>query len=50
MRVLLVEDEPTRRIALRRLREQAYVVDLAADGESAIFWPRRPTTMPSSST
>ncbi len=38
MRVLLVEDEPhaARMLALG-LREQAYAVDVAADGEAAIF-------------
>ena len=38
MRVLLVEDEPNAaRVLLKGLREQAYAVDLAADGETAIF-------------
>ena len=38
MRVLLVEDEP--RVAhfiSKGLREQSYAVDVAADGESALF-------------
>jgi DNA-binding response OmpR family regulator len=38
MRVLLVEDEPhAAQVLAKGLREQAYAVDLAADGESAIF-------------
>jgi DNA-binding response OmpR family regulator len=38
MRVLLVEDEPTAAHVLAKgLREQAYAVDLAADGDTAIF-------------
>jgi DNA-binding response OmpR family regulator len=38
MRVLLVEDEPTAaRVLAKGLREQTYAVDLAADGETAIF-------------
>src|SRR5882672_1277734 len=38
MRVLLVEDEPTAAHVLAKgLREHAYAVDLAADGEAAIF-------------
>jgi len=38
MRVLLVEDEPrAAEVLAKGLREQAYAVDLAADGESAIF-------------
>ena len=38
MRVLLVEDEPDAADLLAKgLREQAYAVDLAADGETAIF-------------
>src|SRR5262245_26479142 len=38
MRVLLVEDEPSAAHVLSKgLREQAYAVDLAADGETAIF-------------
>jgi DNA-binding response OmpR family regulator len=38
MRVLLVEDEPTAAHVLAKgLREQTYAVDLAADGEAAIF-------------
>jgi DNA-binding response OmpR family regulator len=38
MRVLLVEDEPTAARALARgLREEAYAVDLAADGDAALF-------------
>src|SRR3954469_15701104 len=37
MRVLLVEDEPSAAHVLAKgLREQAYAVDVAADGESAI--------------
>lgn len=36
MRILLVEDEPdAARILARGLREQAYAVDVAADGETA---------------
>jgi DNA-binding response OmpR family regulator len=38
MRVLLVEDEPNAAIVLAKgLREQTYAVDLAADGEAAVF-------------
>jgi len=38
MRVLLVEDEPAAaRMLSKGLREQAYAVDLAGDGEAALF-------------
>src|SRR5205809_3141445 len=38
MRVLLVEDEPTAaQVLAKGLREQTYAVDVASDGESAIF-------------
>ena len=38
MRVLLVEDEPHAAAVLAKgLREQAYAVDLAADGDTAVF-------------
>src|SRR5215468_7597047 len=38
MRVLLVEDEPrAAAIVAKGLREHAYAVDIAADGEAAIF-------------
>src|SRR6202521_2175516 len=38
MRVLLVEDEPNAAHVLAKgLREQAYAVDLAGDGETALF-------------
>src|SRR5581483_1659235 len=38
MRVLLVEDEPhAAQVLAKGLREQAYAVDLAADGEKALF-------------
>jgi two-component system copper resistance phosphate regulon response regulator CusR len=38
MRVLLVEDEPSAaHLIAKGLREQAYAVDLAADGAAAIF-------------
>src|SRR5262245_12940341 len=38
MRILLVEDEPdAARMIAKGLREQAYAVDVAADGESACF-------------
>ena len=38
MRVLLVEDEPNAAHVLAKgLREQSYAVDLAADGEAAVF-------------
>jgi two-component system copper resistance phosphate regulon response regulator CusR len=38
MRILLVEDEPTAaRMLAKGLREQTYAVDLAPDGETAIF-------------
>src|SRR5438309_10583065 len=38
MRVLLVEDEPTAaKVLARGLREQTYAVDVATDGEAAIF-------------
>ena len=52
MRVLLVEDEPNAAHVLAKgLREQAYAVDVAADGERGdLSGRRRPTTTPSSST
>jgi DNA-binding response OmpR family regulator len=38
MRVLLVEDEPNAALVLAKgLREQAYAVDVASDGDAAIF-------------
>src|SRR5213595_1469900 len=38
MRVLLVEDEPSAAHVLAKgLREQTYAVDVAADGETALF-------------
>jgi len=38
MRILLVEDEPTAAHVLAKgLREQSYAVDVAADGDAAIF-------------
>jgi len=38
MRILLVEDEPdAARMVAKGLREQAYAVDVVADGESACF-------------
>jgi DNA-binding response OmpR family regulator len=38
VRVLLVEDEPNAaRVLVKGLREQAYAVDIAADGETALF-------------
>ncbi len=38
MRVLLVEDEPhAANVLAKGLREQAYAVDLASDGDTAIF-------------
>jgi two-component system copper resistance phosphate regulon response regulator CusR len=38
MRLLLVEDEPAAvRVLERGLREQAYAVDVATDGEAALF-------------
>lgn len=38
MRILLVEDEPSAaHLVAKGLREQAYAVDVATDGESAIF-------------
>jgi DNA-binding response OmpR family regulator len=38
MRVLLVEDEPNAaRVLAKGLREQAYAVDVAGDGEAALF-------------
>jgi DNA-binding response OmpR family regulator len=38
MRVLLVEDEPSAaHVIAKGLREHAYAVDLAADGEAALF-------------
>jgi len=38
MRVLLVEDEPgAARVLAKGLREQAYAVDVAADGDAALF-------------
>src|SRR3954449_10717529 len=38
MRVLLVEDEPAAaQVLAKGLREQAYAVDIAGDGDSAVF-------------
>src|SRR5258708_37628755 len=38
MRILLVEDEPAAAHVLAKgLREQSYAVDVAADGDAAIF-------------
>ena len=38
MRVLLIEDEPNAaRVLAKGLREQAYAIDVAADGETALF-------------
>lgn len=38
MRVLLIEDEPhAAQVLAKGLREQAYAVDVAADGETALF-------------
>src|SRR5947207_4346940 len=38
MRVLLVEDEPqAAQVLAKGLREQAYAVDIAADGDTALF-------------
>ena len=38
MRILLVEDEPSAaRVLAKGLREQAYAVDLASDGDAALF-------------
>src|SRR6266853_535345 len=38
MRLLLVEDEPNAaRVLAKGLREQTYAVDLAVDGEAALF-------------
>ena len=38
MRILLVEDEPAAaRVLAKGLREQAYAVDVAADGDAALF-------------
>src|ERR1043166_5293265 len=38
MRVLLVEDEPqAAQVLAKGLREQTYAVDLAADGDTAVF-------------
>src|SRR5205823_1903358 len=38
MRILLVEDEPpAAQVLAKGLREQAYAVDVAADGEAALF-------------
>jgi two-component system, OmpR family, copper resistance phosphate regulon response regulator CusR len=38
MRVLLVEDEPAAALVLAKgLREQSYAVDVAADGDAAVF-------------
>ena len=42
MRVLLVEDEPSAAHVLAKgLREQTYAVDVAGDGETALFLVRR---------
>ena len=49
MRILLVEDEPdAARMIAQGLREQAYAVDVVADGEAALFQARWPTTTRSS--
>ena len=38
MRILLVEDEPTAaRMLAKGLREHTYAVDVATDGETALF-------------
>ena len=38
MRILLVEDEPdTARMLAKGLREQTYAVDVAADGDVALY-------------
>src|SRR6266478_5794812 len=38
VRILLVEDEPNAaRVLAKGLREQTYAVDVAADGETALF-------------
>ena len=38
LRILLVEDEPSAALMLAKgLREQAYAVDVAADGEAALY-------------
>jgi DNA-binding response OmpR family regulator len=38
MRILLVEDEPNAaRMLAKRLREQSYYVDIAIDGEEALY-------------
>lgn len=38
MRILLVEDEPSAaRMLAKGLREQAYAVDVASDGEAALY-------------
>src|SRR5262245_65029920 len=38
VRILLVEDEPpAAQVLARGLREQAYAVDVAADGDAALF-------------
>jgi DNA-binding response OmpR family regulator len=38
MRILLVEDEPhAAQVLAKGLREQSYAVDVAGDGETAIF-------------
>src|ERR1041385_2012937 len=38
MRILLVEDEPPAALVLAKgLREQSYAVDVAADGDAALF-------------
>ena len=38
MRILLVEDDPTAaRVLAKGLREQSYAVDVAGDGDAALF-------------
>ena len=38
MRILLVEDEPrAAQILAKGLREEAYAVDIASDGEQAVY-------------
>ena len=51
MRILLVEDEPdAARMLAKGLREQAYAVDVVADGETACYQAASPTTTRSCST
>ena len=45
MRILLVEDEaPAAEMLAKGLREQSFAVDVAGDGEAALYQARRTIT------